>query len=657
MGFLAPLLFGLSALSIPIFLLYMLRLRRTDMQISSTFLWQQLVRDREANAPWQRLRPHPLLLLQLLILAALVLSLMRPYQEVETFATGRTVLLVDASASMNSRDVDDDSRFEAAKDIALDNIDTLGGDDTMTIIRVAEIPEVLAADSRDRGVLRRAIREAEPGSSQSDWESAFALAAAGGRDIEDLQVVILSDGGLPTNLPEIQGKVQYEKVGTADDNLAISALAIRALPNEAPQLFAKITNFGDQDAEFIFQLDLNGSLYSAETYTVGGWRINEAGEGEWGTVDIFVTDLPANVNYAKATLIHRNREDYLADDDVAYTVFNQGSGGTVLLVTERNIFLEEMLRSLPGVELTVVSPEAGLPVSDYDLYIFDEWVPVQLPRGDIFFINPTGNTSFFSVTGTSTESAIDDDTGGVLPDDPRTQYLSFGAVNIREFSTFVQVEWADVLVQTAAGRPLLMAGENGGQQVAILAFALQDSDLPLQIAFPIMMSRLLEWFSAQRAISIGDSVVPGSPLAIRPTVDADEVKITKPDGETVTLSLEESPQVIFADTIQLGLYRLDIFYEGREVQRDYFAVNLFSDAESRIAPSGAISVLTVSGQVDVQAGESEIGRRELWNYLAGLAILVLILEWIYYYYTIRRRRPRFSLNFNRGKDRVSSTKI
>ncbi|NJL94183.1 MAG: hypothetical protein HC915_10875 [Anaerolineae bacterium] len=50
--------------------------------VSSNFLWQQLVQDREANAPWQRLRFSWLLLLQLLILAALVLAIMRPYLEV-----------------------------------------------------------------------------------------------------------------------------------------------------------------------------------------------------------------------------------------------------------------------------------------------------------------------------------------------------------------------------------------------------------------------------------------------------------------------------------------------------------------------------------------------------------------------------------------------
>ena len=55
--------------------LYLLKLRRTEREVSSTYLWRRMVRDVEANAPWQKLRPNLLLLLQLLFLAALIFAL------------------------------------------------------------------------------------------------------------------------------------------------------------------------------------------------------------------------------------------------------------------------------------------------------------------------------------------------------------------------------------------------------------------------------------------------------------------------------------------------------------------------------------------------------------------------------------------------------
>jgi len=78
----------------------MLRLRRRDVPVGSTFLWQQLVRDVEANAPWQRLRFSWLLVLQLLIAALVVLAAARPFGVTQSDLAANVVLVVDASASM-----------------------------------------------------------------------------------------------------------------------------------------------------------------------------------------------------------------------------------------------------------------------------------------------------------------------------------------------------------------------------------------------------------------------------------------------------------------------------------------------------------------------------------------------------------------------------
>ena len=78
----------------------MLRLRREERTVSSTYLWQHLVRDVEANAPWQRLRRSLLLLIQLLLAALLVAVVARPVSERPAGLARDLVLVIDASASM-----------------------------------------------------------------------------------------------------------------------------------------------------------------------------------------------------------------------------------------------------------------------------------------------------------------------------------------------------------------------------------------------------------------------------------------------------------------------------------------------------------------------------------------------------------------------------
>jgi hypothetical protein len=74
MDVLNPLAFWFALLAVPIVLLYLLRLRRREQLVSSTFLWRRAVLDREANTLWQRLRRNLLLLLQLATLAFLAVS-------------------------------------------------------------------------------------------------------------------------------------------------------------------------------------------------------------------------------------------------------------------------------------------------------------------------------------------------------------------------------------------------------------------------------------------------------------------------------------------------------------------------------------------------------------------------------------------------------
>ena len=144
-----PIALALSALAIPIIIFYMLKLRRREVTVSSTLLWQMVLRDRQANAPWQRLRRNLLLLLQLLILAALILALARPALSVPTIASGSSVIILDASASMNATDVSP-SRFEAARRAAQDAIDALPAHAPVTLIVAGQQPQVIASAETDR---------------------------------------------------------------------------------------------------------------------------------------------------------------------------------------------------------------------------------------------------------------------------------------------------------------------------------------------------------------------------------------------------------------------------------------------------------------------------------------------------------------------------
>lgn len=622
MSFLTPLALLGALLAVPIILLYMLRLRRRELTVSSTYLWQRLVQDSEANTPWQRLRRNLLLLLQLLILAALVLALARPFVTVPAVGSGRIVVLLDASASMNASDMDGRTRFNAAQEEALDIVETLGAGDTMTVIRVAGVPEVIAPATADRAALRAAINRARPGLGSADWPGALSLIDPSGLSADDaLTVVIVSDGGLgdPSLLPEVPGDLVYVPVGTSSSNLALTALAVRALPGHSPQLFAQITNYGDADAEVVFSLNVDGALFDSQFYTVPAGEdvalVSERLPEGAQTIEAALT-LPADSAYV----------DHLALDNRAWTVSASTAARRVLLMTPGNLFLEQALRSLPGVQAFRGDLTRGLPAQTFDLYIFDSWLPSVLPAGDIFIINPPGDTRLFTVgeETAATGSAF------VRPDDPRTTFVDFSDVRVRAFRPVTGADWAEALITVEAG-PLLLAGSVDGRQAAVLTFDIHDSDLPLQIAWPVLIANLLDWYTPPGLTTGTQNLRIGDTLAIQPPAAADAIRVTLPDGAAEVLPVSGGA-LAFANTALPGLYRLEALENDTVSARDAFAVNLFAPQESDIRPQTSINL----GRQTVTPGEREdVGQFEFWPPLALAALIVLLLEWYAYHRRMR----------------------
>lgn len=618
MNFLTPLGFLGALIAVPIILLYMLRLRRREVTISSTFLWRQVLQDAEANTPWQRLRRNILLFLQLLILALLIFALVRPYLTVPTISAGQITLLLDASASMNATDIGGQSRFEVGRQIARDIIRTLPQGDTMTIIRVAQIPEVLIATSSDHNQLQNALSEASPSLAEADWEAALSLAAGKNSALEQT-LVIIGDGGLPTNisLEGLDTTVRYIPVGISSENVGITALATRRLPDTAPELFAQITNYGAIEARMVLTLWVDEERFISRNLQIPAQS----------SLPLIIA-LPDvfSVVYANLTQsVNAITQDYLESDNSAYAVSGASSSRRVLLVTRGNLYIEQVLRSLPNIQTIRTDGALGIP-PDYDLYIFDNIIPDTLPQGDLFFINPPANTAYFRV-GDVVERPINPTI--LLPNDPRTRYVDVSQLNLLRFRQINGIGWATPLIATDGGA-ILYAGETDGRQIAILPFDLRESDFPLQISYPILMANLLEWFTPRAVLTLTDSAQVGDVIPITPPFSADIIRITPPNNASQIVLNVTGSTVVFADTDTIGVYGLELLEGNSVLSSQQFAVNLFSNLESDIAPV-PIEAFTIAGTTILTQPEEEIGQQEIWWIFALLAVLMLLIEWMTYH--------------------------
>src|SRR5256714_6988469 len=179
-----------------IVLMYILKLRRRDVVVSSTFLWRQVMRDVQANAPFQKLRKNLLLFLQLLTIALIILAMSRPFWQGKGIGGRSVVIVVDTSASMMATDVGR-SRLDEAKAEANKIVSDMKPEDEMMVLSAAAKPEAATGFTADRSELGRAIGGLRPHETITNMRDAVNLAAALVSARPASEVDIISDGGFP----------------------------------------------------------------------------------------------------------------------------------------------------------------------------------------------------------------------------------------------------------------------------------------------------------------------------------------------------------------------------------------------------------------------------------------------------------------------------
>src|SRR5436305_1168304 len=172
---------------------YLLKLKRKRRVVPSVFLWQRALEEIEANAPFKKLRRSLLLLLQLVALAAIVFGLARPLIQMRSLASGSTVIIIDSTASMSSRDEGTRSRLVRAKELARDMIAGLGGNDRAAVIESSSRVTVRSGLTADHAALNASINDIQETDAAGNLTDAVRLAEQIARTEREAGVVVISD--------------------------------------------------------------------------------------------------------------------------------------------------------------------------------------------------------------------------------------------------------------------------------------------------------------------------------------------------------------------------------------------------------------------------------------------------------------------------------
>jgi Ca-activated chloride channel homolog len=616
MSVLAPLALVLGLVLIPaLILLYLLKVRRRDFEVGSTYLWTHLLRDLAAHEPWQRLHPSVLLAAQLLLLLLLVLAVARPFYSAQAAESIHAILLLDGSASMQMADVSP-SRFEQARQEARRVLNDLPDDSIGTVMAVKARPEVLVAASADRQQLLQAVDRATVSGGSADLQQAMLLAAALNNDRKRARVYLFSDGAFMDAEQIDSGglEVSLVQVGSSADNRAISTLSARPDPQNAHryQVFARVRNYSDSPARDILSVTADGNPVESREI-----RLDPGASREF----VF-DDLPLGTKTVSARL---GSADALPLDDQAYAVLDVRRPAQVLLVTAGNLYLEKVMALVPNVELFRSQPRRyfTLDADRYDLVVFDNFVPDVIPRGNLLFVNPPEST-LLGLEGEVRRPRVRD----WEREDPLLRFVDFRDVAIARATRVAVPSWARVLVQ-GDDLPLMLAGEREGRQrIVVLPFDLRQSNLPLTPAFPILMLNIMGYLEPPGQVDSRD-LRPGDLVTIAALPQTEEIAVRKPDGTTVSFKVAGQP-LRYDQTALPGIYTATQRASNQAIGQEIFAVNPSNERESDVRPRP----LTLAGGLQLGAplaGALVWVQREFWHYLIPPALLLLLFEWWWFH--------------------------
>lgn len=592
-----------------ILILYLLKLRRKEMEVSSTFLWKDSLADIQANAPFQKLKKNLLLFLQLIALLLLAFVLARPYFMSTNLDENRIILVIDSSASMQSKDVSP-TRFDEAKKRALAIADRTGPGDSVMVMTAGAKPRVEISFTSDKKALAAGISAMKPTDTSCDMQQAMtlALSLAPTKSGRPARVVVLSDGGFEQlkDLAVKDTKIDFIPIGNRCDNVGITALAARKTLSGEQQVFVSIQNFSDKKRTF-----------NLEMYT--GENLLDIREENMGPKEIKQEVLTGLGELTGRITVRLDIDDDLKTDDTA-SVYLTGAGGiSVLMVSKGNIFLQNAINLDPRTRLvrTDSLPSAET-YKEYDLVVFDRIDPPDtLPPGGYLLIGAASQAAPAELGAEIDRPEVID----TSQSHPVTAYTDFSTVRILKSRQMKQRPWAVPLIETTGG-PLAVAGSTGGSKFVQLSWSILDSDLPLRISFPIFIANCLDWLSAGENALESITVRTGRPATIGVPPELTEITITGPDGSRNNVKVVTAP-VIYDGTDLAGIYKVS----GKDYKNE-FACNLSSSKESDTTPRGEMKI----SEKETVASTGEIRtNRELYHPILLLLLLILGFEWYAYH--------------------------
>ena len=613
MTLLSPLaLLFLAAVPV-IILFYILRARYERIEVPSTLLWRNVIRDTEGRPTWRPPIRNILLLLQLLFAAVGAFVLTRP--ATLGHSARYHIVILDASGSMQATDVPP-NRFEEAKRQAAEVLRRGQDGDAFALIRMGSSVDLIeAGDNASQAI--QALGGLTPSVTGGDVKAALQVAGSLARERPGYrsEVTIVSDGTFQEELPPIESgvaEVRVQTVGTSSDNQAIVNVRVRRSFDGSNRYegFARIYNYASVPVDVQVRALADSIQVDSKRLTLRPRQPTE-----------YIVSLSSTVKLFEVVL---DRNDALMSDNYAQVVV-PSEDVDVTLVSGSPQSLERALSAVPNVKLTVMRPQQYKRESVGAITVFEQFIPrgrENLPAGSMLVVNPPiGTNSGFEVGELKQAQQI-------VRINPRSALLE--SVDL----TGVFLPKALKLAPPPGSSPVVESKEAGlvwegvdeGRKLVVFAFDPRQPEIGQRLAFPLMLANAIGWLAPNTGSA---TISPGQTFNLQPLRDAKDVVVRDPSGKNYVFPVTAASRgkaIPFVQTELVGRYAVLQRGDKGALAQTWFTVNAGDEAHSDIKPrtfqpqTAPMSVGSLANAVSW----------EMWPLLAALGLGVLAAEWLVY---------------------------
>lgn len=586
--------------TIPVLIiLYMIKPKYRKIVVPSIFLWQRVQKNIQKAKPAQRLRTSLLMMLGILILALLSIILSKPVFLVNG-PKNEVILAFDVSASMSSLQDNQMTSLAQAKMVAKKLIDSLPNGTRLSVVSFSDTTDVLVRNDTKYQAKKEidAIKQTYFVGDAKDFVNQIGKIF----NIKNSTLYVFSD----KNIIPWSPNCKLYRFPKPKNNVSIDNLVCVSKNN---QMYAivNITNRGQKRAELDIELFGDGSLIGAKHIFLSANS----------SATCYFENIKGRFDIVWAKL---NYNDQQREDNVFYTVVKaQSAKLKVLYVGEDNVFFDKAFSAFEDVEYYKTKGYTGSQ-QDFDIYIFDRYIPQKLPRkGGIILILPKAKKissfagikigdRFYEGYARFTKSEITRNTEGM-----EFAVQNACAITDKRFGSVAKID----------NHNIIGFGQAFGCPTIIFGFELDDSDLGLSIAFPLLIANIKSILAQKAQVLEKTAFLPGDEIKIY-SYGSKMATLKCPDGSKLAVPLAGYTNVLPKQD-RLGVYTL--LLEGGNVNKDAskFVINfptyIESSFDEKITSASSFSV----ANAELEKLQDMVALKDLFLILI---LFLLIFEWM-----------------------------